>query len=154
MADLEGAVARAGLAAYAARTGVVVCPLCATLEEEISRLAPADQAEFLRDLGLPDRALDRVLHAAYELLGLISFLTVGEDECRAWSIPAGTPAVRAAGAIHSDLEKGFIRAEVVPWQELLDAGSLAACRQRGSLRLEGKEYVVQDGDVITIRFNV
>ena len=154
VADLEGAIDRNGLAGYASRTGVVVCPLCATLEEEISRLAPADQAEFLRDLGLPDRALDRVLHAAYELLGLISFLTVGEDECRAWSIPAGTPAVRAAGAIHSDLEKGFIRAEVVPWQELLDAGSLAACRQRGSLRLEGKEYVVQDGDVITIRFNV
>ena len=95
-----------------------------------------------------------MLHAAYDLLGLISFLTVGEDECRAWSIPAGTPAVRAAGTIHSDLEKGFIRAEVVPWQELLDAGSLAVCRQRGSLRLEGKEYVVQDGDVITIRFNV
>jgi GTP-binding protein YchF len=154
VADLEGAVARAGLATYAARTGVVVCPLCATLEEEISRLAPADQAEFLRDLGLPDRALDRVLHAAYDLLGLISFLTVGEDECRAWSIPAGTPAVRAAGAIHSDLEKGFIRAEVVRWQELLDAGSIAVCRQRGMLRLEGKEYTVRDGDVVEIRFNV
>ena len=154
VADLAGAPARAGLGAFIGRPGVVVCPLCATLEEEVSRLAPADQVEFLRDLGLPDRALDRVLHAAYDLLGLISFLTVGEDECRAWSIPAGTPAVRAAGAIHSDLEKGFIRAEVVPWQELLDAGSLAACRQRGTLRLEGKEYTVQDGDVITIRFNV
>ena len=153
-ADLAGAPARAGLGAFLGRPRVAVCPLCATLEEEIARLAPADQAEFLRDLGLPDRALDRVLHAAYALLGLISFLTVGEDECRAWSIPAGTPAVRAAGAIHSDLEKGFIRAEVVPWQELLDAGSLATCRQRGTLRLEGKEYVVQDGDVVTIRFNV
>jgi GTP-binding protein YchF len=154
VADLDGAARRAGLAAWDDRPGVLVGPLCATLEEEIARLAPADQAEFLRDLGLPNRALDRVLHAGYALLGLISFLTVGEDECRAWSIPAGTPAVRAAGAIHSDLEKGFIRAEVVPWQELLDAGSLAACRQRGTLRLEGKEYVVQDGDVITIRFNV
>ena len=154
VADLAGAPERAGLAAYLGRPGVTICSLCATLEEEISRLAPADQAEFLRELGLPDRALDRVLHTAYGLLGLISFLTVGEDECRAWSIPAGTPAVRAAGAIHSDLEKGFIRAEVVPWQELLDAGSLAACRHRGTLRLEGKEYVVQDGDVVTIRFNV
>jgi hypothetical protein len=152
--DLAGASARAGLSAFLGRPGVAVCPVCATLEEEISRLAPADQAEFLRELGLPDRALDRVLHAAYELLGLISFLTVGEDECRAWSIPSGTPAVRAAGTIHSDLEKGFIRAEVVPWQELLDAGSLPVCRQRGSLRLEGKEYIVQDGDVITVRFNV
>jgi len=154
VADLAGAPQRAGLAPYLGRPGVAVCPLCATLEEEISRLSPADQAEFLRDLGLPDRALDRLLHAAYGLLGLISFLTVGEDECRAWSIPAGTPAVRAAGAIHSDLEKGFIRAEVVPWQELLDAGSLAACRQRGTLRLEGKDYAVQDGDVVTVRFNI
>jgi GTP-binding protein YchF len=154
VADLAGGAERAGLSAYLGRPAVAVCPVCATLEEEIARLAPEDQADFLRDLGLPDRALDRVLHAAYELLGLISFLTVGEDECRAWSIPAGTPAVRAAGTIHSDLEKGFIRAEVVPWQELLDAGSIAACRQRGTLRLEGKEYVVQDGDVITVRFNV
>jgi len=154
VAALVGAAARAGLSPWLGRPGIAVCPLCATLEEEISRLAPADQPEFLRDLGLPDRALDRVLHAAYELLGLISFLTAGEDECRAWSIPAGTPAVRAAGVIHTDLEKGFIRAEVVPWQELLDAGSFAACRQRGTLRLEGKDYVVQDGDVLTIRFNV
>jgi ribosome-binding ATPase len=154
VADLAGAVGRAGLGGYLGRRSVAVCPVCATLEEEVSRLAPADQAEFLRELGLPDRALDRVLQAAYRLLGLISFLTAGEDECRAWSIPAGTPAVRAAGVIHSDLEKGFIRAEVVPWQELLDAGSFAACRQRGTLRLEGKEYVVQDGDVITVRFAV
>jgi len=154
VADLAGAPDRAGLGPLLDRPGIAVCPLCATLEEEISRLSPTDQVEFLRELGLPDRALDRVLHAAYDLLGLISFLTVGEDECRAWSIPAGTPAVRAAGAIHSDLEKGFIRAEVVPWQELLDAGSMAACRQRGTLRLEGKEYPVRDGDVLTIRFNV
>jgi ribosome-binding ATPase len=154
VADLAGAVERAGLGAYLGRPATAVCPVCATLEEEVSRLAPADQAEFLRDLGLPDRALDRVLQAAYHLLGLISFLTAGEDECRAWSIPAGTPAVRAAGVIHSDLEKGFIRAEVVPWEELLDAGSFPACRQRGTLRLEGKEYVVQDGDVINVRFNV
>ena len=120
----------------------------------ISRLSVDDQAAFLADLGLPDRALDRLLRAAYALLGLISFLTAGEDECRAWSIPAGTGAAKAAGAIHSDFERGFIRAEVVPWQKLLDAGSFAACRTQGVLRLEGKDYVVQDGDVITFRFNV
>ncbi len=133
---------------------MAVSVVCAPLEEEISRLEPADQAAFLADLGLPDRALDRLLHAAYDLLGLISFLTAGDDECRAWSIPAGTPAVRAAGAIHSDIERGFIRAEVVPWAELLDAGSFAACRTRGTLRLEGRDYVVQDGDVVNFRFNV
>ena len=123
------------------------------------RPAGGDRARFHQllerhDLGLPDRALDRLLQAAYRLLGLISFLTAGDDECRAWSIPAGTPAVRAAGAIHSDIERGFIRAEVVPWAELLDAGSFAACRTRGTLRLEGRDYVVQDGDVINFRFNV
>ncbi len=152
--DLATAVARAGLGPWQGQPGIVTSVVCATIEQEISRLQPADQAAFLADLGLPDRALDRLLRSAYGLLGLISFFTVGEDECRAWSIPAGTPAVRAAGAIHTDLERGFIRAEVVPWQELLGAGSLAVCRNRGSLRLEGKDYVVQDGDVITVRFNV
>ncbi|HUK13697.1 MAG TPA: redox-regulated ATPase YchF [Thermoanaerobaculaceae bacterium] len=153
-ADLAGAVARSGLAPRQDEPDVAVSAVCATLEEEISRLAAADQASFLADLGLPDRALDRLLRAAYALLGLISFLTAGDDECRAWSIPAGTPAVKAAGAIHSDFERGFIRAEVVPWEQLLEAGSFAACRARGVLRLEGKDYVVADGDVITFRFNV
>ena len=151
---VAGVLARAGLARWQERAQVAVSVVCAPLEEEISRLEPADQAAFLADLGLPDRALDRLLQAAYRLLGLISFLTAGDDECRAWSIPAGTPAVRAAGAIHSDIERGFIRAEVVGWQELLDAGSFAACRTRGTLRLEGRDYVVQDGDVINFRFNV
>ena len=114
-------------------------------------MSPDEQAEFLKGMGLPDRALDRLLRAAYSLLGLISFLTAGEDECRAWSIPAGTPAVRAAGAIHSDIEKGFIRAEVVAFQTLVEAGSLAVCKTHGTLRLEGKEYVVQDGAVINFR---
>ena len=113
-----------------------------------------DVTAFLADLGLPDRALDRLLRAAYELLGLISFFTAGDDECRAWSITAGTTAVKAAGVIHSDFERGFIRAEIVPWGELLEAGSFAACRPRGTLRLEGKDYEVRDGDVITFRFNV
>ena len=152
--DLAGAVERAGLAGVHAQPGVAASAVCASIEQEIARLAPEDQAAFLADLGLPDRALDRLLRAAYALLGLVSFFTAGEDECRAWSIPAGTTAVKAAGVIHSDFERGFIRAEIVPWQELLDAGSFAACRPRGTLRLEGKEYVVQDGDVITFRFNV
>lgn len=152
--DLAGAVERAGLAALQAQPGVAVSAVCAVIEQEIAHLALEDQAAFLADLGLPDRALDRLLRAAYALLGLVSFFTAGEDECRAWSIPSGTTAVKAAGVIHSDFERGFIRAEIVPWQELLDAGSFAACRPRGTLRLEGKDYVVQDGDVITFRFNV
>ena len=152
--DLGGAVTRAGLDGLAAQPGVAASAVSATIEQEIARMAPEDQSAFLADLGLPDRALDRLLRAAYALLGLISFFTAGEDECRAWSIAAGTTAVKAAGVIHSDFERGFIRAEVVPWEELLDAGSFAACRPRGSLRLEGKEYVVRDGDVITFRFNV
>ena len=152
--DLAGAVARAGLERWQGRPAIEVSAVCAPLEEEVARLEPADQAAFLADLGLPDRALDRVLHAAYHLLGLITFLTAGEDECRAWSVPAGTPAVRAAGTIHTDFERGFIRAEVVPWPELVEAGSFAACRTRGTLRLEGRDYVVRDGDVITFRFNV
>jgi hypothetical protein len=153
-ADLAGALANPGLDPWRDQPGLALTAVCATLEEEISRLGSDDQTAFLADLGLPDRALDRVLKAAYTLLGLISFFTVGEDECRAWSITAGTPAVKAAGVIHSDIERGFIRAEVVPWQDLVEAGSIAACRPRGTLRLEGKDYVVQDGDVITVRFNV
>ncbi len=136
------------------RPGCAVTAVCATLEEEIARLAPADQAAFLADLGLPDRALDRLLRAAYRLTGRISFFTVGEDECRAWSIPEGTTASRAAGTIHSDLERGFIRAEVARWDELVAAGSLAALRARGTLRLEGRDYVVQDGDVVHIRSGI
>ncbi len=128
--------------------------VCATLEREISELEPADAAAFMAELGIVDRALDRVAREAYRLLGLISFFTVGEDECRAWSVPADTPAVEAAGAIHSDISRGFIRAEVVPHTELLAAGSLAACRQDGTLRLEGKAYPVRDGDVVHYRFNV
>jgi ribosome-binding ATPase len=153
-ADLEGALARSGLTPSTLRPNVAASAVCATLEAEISRLAPEDQGAFLAEMGLPDRALDRLLQAAYALTGLVSFFTVGEDECRAWSIVAGTPALRAAGTIHSDFERGFIRAEVVPFDELLAEGSLGACRAKGTLRLEGRDYVVQDGDVITFRFNV
>jgi GTP-binding protein YchF len=128
--------------------------VCATLERELAELEPEDAAAFMADLGIADRALDRVAREAYRLLGLISFFTVGEDECRAWSVPVDTPAVDAAGEIHSDISRGFIRAEVVPHEELLAAGSLAACRQHGTLRLEGRTYPVRDGDVIHYRFNV
>jgi GTP-binding protein YchF len=128
--------------------------VCATLEREISELEPEDAAAFMADLGIADRALDRIARSAYALLGLISFFTVGEDECRAWSVPRETPAVEAAGAIHSDISRGFIRAEVVPHVDLLELGSLTACRDRGTLRLEGKTYPVQDGDVVHYRFNV
>ncbi len=127
---------------------------CATLEGELGQLEGEDAAAFAAEMGLTESALERIVRESYRLLGLVSFFTVGEDECRAWSVRQGTPAVEAAGTIHSDIQRGFIRAEVVPWQELLDAGSLAACRQRGSLRLEGKDYPVADGDVVHFRFNV
>ena len=126
----------------------------APIEEEISRLSAEEQSEFLTDLGLSEPSVDRLLRASYGLLGQISFFTVGEDEVRAWAIRRGTVARKAAGAIHSDIERGFIRAEVVPWDALVDRGSLSACRDEGILRLEGKEYVVLDGDVCHFRFNV
>ena len=127
---------------------------CATLEGEMADLDAEDAAAFMEDLGLKDRALDRIIKDSYHLLGLISFFTVGEDECRAWSIRRGTPAVEAAGAIHSDIQRGFIRAEVVPYDDLLETGSLADCRTNATLRLEGKTYSVADGDVVHFRFNV
>ena len=109
---------------------------------------------FREDLGLHEPGLDRVIRTSYELLGLLSFLTAGEDECRAWTIRRGTRAQLAAGTIHSDIERGFIRAEVVAFDDLVAAGSIAACREKGTLRLEGKDYEVRDGDVINFRFNV
>lgn len=124
------------------------------IEEEISRLPENEQKEFLADLGLEEPSLERAIRTSYELLGLISFFTVGEDECRAWTIRGGTVAQKAAGTIHSDLERGFIRAEVVEWDKLLEHGSMAKCRVAGILRLEGKEHVVADGDVMHVLFNV
>jgi ribosome-binding ATPase len=144
----------AGLAAFAARPGFALCEVAAPIEAEMTQLAPEDARAFREDLGLREPGLDRVVRTSYELLGLISFLTVGEDECRAWTIPRGTRAQQAAGAVHSDIERGFIRAEVVTFEDLLAAGSIAGCREKGTLRLEGKEYVVRDGDVINFRFNV
>ena len=120
----------------------------------MAQLPPEDAKAFREDLGLQEPGLDRVIRTSYALLGLISFLTAGEDECRAWTIRRGTKAQQAAGTIHSDIERGFIRAEVVAFDDLVAAGSIAACRDKGTLRLEGKEYVVRDGDVINFRFNV
>jgi hypothetical protein len=126
----------------------------APIEDEIARLGEEEQKEFLADLGLAEPSLDRVLRASYDLLGLLSFFTVGEDEVRAWTIRRGSVARDAAGAIHSDIARGFIRAEVVFWEDLVRLGSLAACRDRGVLRLEGKDYVMNDGDVAHFRFTV
>ena len=142
----------AGLTPFLSRAGTAAAAVCAKIELEIAQLEPADAAAFLADLGLKESGLDRVIRASYELLGYISFFTVGEDECRAWSIPRGLPAQLAAGEIHSDIARGFIRAEVVGYEPLTTRGSMAACRDHGEVRLEGKEYVVLDGDIINFRF--
>lgn len=147
----ERAADETGLSGWAAATGAATVGVCAKIELEIAQLDPQDAAAFMADLGLHQSGLDRVIRAAYELLGYISFFTVGDDECRAWSIPRNTAAPKAAGAIHTDIERGFIRAEVVPCDTLLERGSLAACRDHGELRLEGKDYIVADGDVINFR---
>jgi ribosome-binding ATPase len=147
----DDAVALAGLGEFMSGAATRAVPICAKIELEIAQLDPADAAAFMADLGLRESGLDRVIRASYDLLGYISFFTVGEDECRAWSIPLETPAVLAAGEIHSDISRGFIRAEVVRYEHLLARGTLAACRDHGELRLEGKEYIVQDGDVINFR---
>ena len=141
----------AGLDEFMSGAATRAVPICAKIELEIAQLDPADAAAFLADLGLRESGLDRVIRAAYDLLGYISFFTVGEDECRAWSIPRNLPAVLAAGEIHSDISRGFIRAEVVSYDNLIARGSLAACREHGELRLEGKEYIVLDGDCINFR---
>jgi GTP-binding protein YchF len=143
-----------GLQAFAAGPGLGLCAVSAPIEAELGQLGAEDAQAFRDDLGLHEPGLDRVIRSSYELLGLISFLTAGEDECRAWTIRRGTRAQQAAGEIHSDIERGFIRAEVVAFDDLMAAGSTAACRDKGTLRLEGKEYVVKDGDVINFRFNV
>ncbi|OFW20415.1 MAG: hypothetical protein A3H97_21040 [Acidobacteria bacterium RIFCSPLOWO2_02_FULL_65_29] len=149
---IERAAEATGLTKFLTRAATAAVAVCAKIELEISRLEPPDAAAFLADLGLAESGLDRVIRASYDLLGYISFFTVGEDECRAWSIPRATPAQLAAGEIHSDIARGFIRAEVVTYDALVGRGSMAACRDRGEVRLEGKEYVVEDGDIINFRF--
>src|SRR6187549_4289370 len=151
-ADLDRAAAKTGLTAFLSHAATRAVALCGKIELEIAQLEPGDAKAFLADLGLSESGLDRVIRASYDLLGYMSFFTVGEDECRAWSIPRGTPAQAAAGEIHTDIARGFIRAEVVAYEPLVTRGSMAACRDHGEVRLEGKEYVVQDGDIINFRF--
>ena len=147
----ERAVELAGIQDFVKGPNTRAVPICARIELEIAQLDPADAAAFMADLGLKESGLDRVIRASYDLLGYISFFTVGEDENRAWSIPRGTNAQNAAGEIHSDIQRGFIRAEVCRYEDLLGRGSIAACRDHAELRLEGKEYIVLDGDVINFR---
>ena len=139
---------------YAAAEGSEVFVISAKLEEEMSELDDEDREMFLEDLGLSEGGLEKLIAASYRLLGLMSFLTAGEKETRAWTIRMGTKAPQAAGKIHSDFERGFIRAEVVNYQDLLNAGSYSAAKEKGLVRVEGKEYVMQDGDVVLFRFNV
>ena len=139
---------------YAKTEGSETLVICAKIEEEISALPIGEQAEYLAALGLEESGLNRLVKASYSLLGLMSFLTAGEPETRAWTIKIGTKAPQAAGKIHSDFERGFIRAEVVNYQTLLDCGSLSAAKEKGKVRSEGKDYVMQDGDVVLFRFNV
>ena len=138
----------------AAEQGSEVFVICAQIEQEIAELDDEEKAEFLEDLGLSESGLEKLIAASYHILGLQSYLTAGEDETRAWTIPIGCKAPQAAGKIHSDFERGFIKAEVVNYQDLLDCGSYAGARDKGLVRIEGKEYVVRDGDVILFRFNV
>ncbi|GAB4175310.1 MAG: redox-regulated ATPase YchF [Calditrichia bacterium] len=135
-----------------AKTSIVV--LSAKIEQELSTLEEEEKTMFMEDLGIKEPALPKLIRASYELLDLISFFTVGDDECRAWTIRKGTNAQKAAGTIHSDLERGFIRAEVIHYDEFMKYKSLPKCKEAGVLRLEGKEYIVKDGDIISVRFNV
>jgi GTP-binding protein YchF len=138
----------------AEQEGAEMVTICGKIEAEIAELPPTEKDEFLHELGLPEAGLDRMIHAGYHLLGLITYFTAGVKEVRAWTIPRGTKAPGAAGVIHTDFEKGFIRAEVIAYQDFIAAGGEAGAKEKGLLRLEGKEYVVQDGDVMHFRFNV
>jgi GTP-binding protein YchF len=149
--DLEAAVEKYKLGDVSKRPNAGASAICGKVEAELSEMSDEDAAEFLSSYGLTESGLARLIRTSYHLLGLMSFFTAGEDECRAWTIPIHTRAVNAAGAIHSDLEKHFIRAETIRWDQLLDAGSEANARAKGTLRLEGKDYIVQDGDVVHIR---
>jgi GTP-binding protein YchF len=143
----------AALRQHAASEGAQVVPICAKLEAQIAELDPEERPEFLKEAGLKEAGLNQVIRTGYELLGLITYLTAGEKECRAWTIPRGWTAPQAAGVIHTDFERGFIKAEVIDWRDLLHYRSEAKCREAGKARIEGKTYVVQDGDVMHFRFN-
>ncbi len=157
----EGSLANLGdnphyqaLAALAKEEGAPIVPICASLEEQIAELEPADRPEFLASVGLSEPGLNQVIRVGYQMLGLITYLTAGETECRAWTIQKGWTAPQAAGVIHTDFERGFIKAEVIWWEDLVTLGSEAKCREAGKLRVEGRDYVVRDGDVMHFRFNV
>ena len=154
VADYENNEYYKTVAAIAAEEGAQVLPICAKVEEEMAELDEEDKAMFLEELGMSESGLDRMIKCSYALLGLISFLTCGSDECRAWTIKKGTKAPQAAGKIHSDFERGFIRAEIVAFDDLKNCGSMAAAKEKGLVRSEGKEYVMHDGDVTLFRFNV
>jgi ribosome-binding ATPase len=151
VAEADRAVERHHLEKLAAKPQTAIVPFCGKIEAELAELDDAEAAEMMRAYGLGESGRDRLIQATYRLLGLISFLTCGEPEVRAWTIGRGATAPEAAGAIHSDIERGFIKAEVVNWENLLAAGSFGVARERGQVRLEGKEYVVQEGDVILFR---
>ena len=148
---LDSAVERHKLQALAGKPNSAIVAICGRLEAELAEMEEKEAAELLASYGLKEPGLNRLIRATYELMGLTSFFTAGEPEVRAWTIRKGANAVKAAGAIHSDIEKGFIRAEVVKWSDLLAGGSLAAAREKAQVRLEGKEYIVQEGDVILFR---
>jgi hypothetical protein len=150
-AELEAAVSRFKLDEVAHRPNAGATAICGKVEAELAEMDDDEAAEFLSSYGLGESGLARLIRKSYELLGLISFFTAGDDECRAWTVPVGSKAPQAAGAIHTDLEHHFIRAETIRWDNLLAAGSEAAARAKGTLRLEGKEYIVRDGDVLNIR---
>ena len=139
---------------YAKQENAEVIPLCVKIEEELASLDGDDKKEMLEALGLESSGLDKVIKASYDLLGLMSFLTAGEPEVRAWTIKKGTKAPQAAGKIHSDIERGFIRAEIVSYDDLMREGSMTAAKEKGLVRSEGKEYIMQDGDIVLFRFNV
>ncbi len=149
--ELENAVTKFGLSEVASKPNSGATAICGKVEAELAEMSEEDAAEFLGSYGLKDSGLTRLVRTTYRLLGLVSFFTAGEDECRAWTIPVNTRAAEAAGAIHSDLQKHFIRAETIRWDQLLEAGSEANARAKGILRLEGKDYIVQDGDVMHVR---
>ena len=154
VADYENNEYYRAVKAIADGEGALVLPICAKMEEEMAELDEEDKQMFLEEMGLSESGLDRMIKCSYALLGLISFLTCGADECRAWTITRGTKAPQAAGKIHSDFERGFIRAEIVAFEDLKNCGSMTAAKEKGLVRSEGKEYVMQDGDVTLFRFNV
>jgi len=153
-ANRDGNAYLAQVEQKAAAEGAQVLPICAKLEQDLAELDGEERALFLEELGVEESGLDRLIRCSYTLLGLISFLTYGEDECRAWTIKNGTKAPQAAGKIHSDIERGFIRAETINFADMIACGSVQAAKEKGLLRSEGKDYVVKDGDMIYFRFNV